>query len=84
MKYYFVSGGAEVEATLAVVMEAEVEVTEAGGEAGTETRGRARLMIEEGDITTETEETTREGTTTDTTVEEVTRRPVTNATCARS
>ena len=84
MKYYFVSGGAEVEATLAVVMEAGVEVTEAGGGAGTETRGRARLIIEEGDITTETEATTREVTTTDTTAEKVTRGPVTTATCARS
>ena len=71
-----------MEATLAAVMEAGVEVTEAGGEAGTETQ-KARLIIEEGDITTETEATTREGTTTDTTTE-VTRRLVTTATCARS
>ena len=83
MKYYFVSGGAEVEATLAVVMEAGVEVTEAGGGAGTETQ-KARLIIEEGDITTETEATTREVTTTDTTVKEVTRGRATTATCARS
>ena len=84
MKYYFVSGGAEeVEAILAVAMEAGVEVTEAGGGAGTETRGRARLITEAEGITTETEATTREGTTTDT-AEEVTRRPVTTATCARS
>ena len=72
-----------MEATLAVVMEAEVEVTEAGGGAGTETQ-KARLIIEAEGITTETEATTREGTTTDTMAEEVTRGPVTNATCARS
>ena len=83
MKYYFVSGGAEVEATLVVVMEAGVEVTEAGGGAGTETQ-KARLIIEAEGITTATEATMRKGTTTDTTVEEVTRRLVTTATCARS
>ena len=72
-----------MEATLAVVRAAEVEVTEAGGEAGTETGGRARLIIEAGGIITETEETPREVTTTDT-AEEVMRRLVTTATCARS
>ena len=66
-----------------MVRAAEVEVTEAGGEAGTETRGRERLIIEAEGITTETEETPREVTATDTT-EEVTRRLVTTATCARS
>ena len=70
-------------ATLAVVTAAEVEVTEAGGEAGTVTGGRARLIIEAGGITTETEETPREVTATDT-AEEVTRRQVNTATCARS
>ena len=72
-----------MEATLAVVMEAGVEVTEAGGGAGTETQ-KARLIIEAESITTETEETPREGATTDTAEEEVTRRLVTTATCARS
>ena len=72
-----------VEATLTVVTEAEVEVTEVGGGAGTETQ-KARLITEAGGITTETEATTREVTTMDTTVEEVTRGPVTTATCARS
>ena len=72
-----------MEAILAVVTAAEVEVTEAGGEAGTVTGGRARLITEAGGIITETEETPREVTTTDT-AEEVSRRLVTTATCARS
>ena len=67
-----------------MVTAAEVEVTEAGGEAGTVTGGRARLIIEAGGITTETEETPREVTATDITVVEVTRRLVNTATCARS
>ena len=72
-----------MEAILAVVRAAEAEVTEAGGEAGTVTRGRARLITEAGGIITETEETPREVTATDTAAE-VTRRLTTAATCARS